>query len=107
MALASRSERAKRALSLLSEREVVHGESLLLLGAGQASSIGRLVRLPVEVTWVGLVSRRTGRDGRQWDVARAARVIGCGRARPPLRPGWRGRLRAPQPNQSWRGPTRA
>ena len=42
----------------MSEREVVHGENLLLLGAGQASSIGRLVRLPVGVTWVG--SERLG-----------------------------------------------
>src|SRR5215217_908570 len=41
-------------LELMNEREIVHGESFLLLGAGQASTIGRLVRLPVGVTWVGL-----------------------------------------------------
>ncbi len=35
-------------------REVGHDESFLVLGAGQASAIGRLVRLPGGVTWVGL-----------------------------------------------------
>ena len=42
----------------MSEREVVHGDNLLLLGEGQSSSIGRVVRLPGGVTWVG--SERLG-----------------------------------------------